>query len=316
VVGDVHSYALLPPPGSDDLILIDTGVRTDDAWEALRGGLKEYGFRVEDVTLILLTHAHPDHYGQARRIQRASGCHIYIHAEARQSFSRYETLDPSRAEIVAYHYARWGVPPELSTFRLGPVGSETLVESIEPDRYLSDGDRIDCAGICLEVVHTPGHCPEQVVFWVAESGTLFSGDHLLPEITPVPLLHVPETRKASRSPSLIRFLESLEKVEDLPARRVFPSHGDVIWDHRRLISSYRLHHEKRKLQIARSLRHGDLSPAGIAQKMFRRVWQQQVHLVLSEVIGHLDLLERDGCVETFERDGVIQYRLLSLPPPA
>jgi glyoxylase-like metal-dependent hydrolase (beta-lactamase superfamily II) len=315
-VGDINSYVLLPPADSDELVLIDTGVRTEDAWQALGQGLKEYGFRVEDVTLLLLTHAHPDHYGQARRVQEASRCPIYIHADARQSFERYESFDPARAELVAYHYARWGVPPELRVMRLGPPGSENLVEAIEPDRYLENGDRIDCAGIRLEVIHTPGHCPDEVVFWLPESGRLFSGDHLLPDITPVPLLHVPETRGASRVPSLIRFLESLERVEPLPARIVFPSHGDVIWDHRGLIASYRLHHEKRKLQIARGLRQGDLSPAEVARKMFRHVWQQQVHLVLSEVIGHLDVLERDGHVESFERDGVIRYRLLSLPTPA
>ena len=48
--------------------------------------------------------------------------------------------------------------------------------------------------------------------------------------------------------------------------------------------------------------------------MFRQVWRQQVHLVLSEVIGHLDLLEQDGNVEAIERDGVVRYRLVSLPP--
>ena len=311
----INVYLLLPPSGSDDLVLIDAGVRTDESWEALRVGMKEFGFRVEDVTLLLLTHAHPDHYGQARRIQRTSGCDVYIHAAARESFERYEHDDPARREAVAFHYARWGVPEELRSLRMGPAGVETYVESIEPDRYLADGDRIEHGGLEFEVIHTPGHCPEEVVFWVQEERMLFSGDHLLPDITPVPLLHIPETPNAPRVPSLVRYLESLERVLPIPARVIFPSHGEVFSDHLRLIRSYRLHHEKRKLQMARMLRDEDLSPADIGSRMFPRVWDQQVHLVLSEVLGHLDLLEQDGHVECREREGVVRYRLLSLPPP-
>jgi glyoxylase-like metal-dependent hydrolase (beta-lactamase superfamily II) len=315
-VGDINSYVLLPPAGSDELVLVDTGVRTERAWGALCAGLKEFGFAPRDVKLLLLTHAHPDHYGQARRIQEESGCRIYIHEDARGSFERYERMTPERAARVAFHYARWGVPAGMGLARSRPEGVEQWVEPIEPDRYLRDGDTIRCADLDVSVVHTPGHCPEEVVFWIPGLRVLLSGDHLLPDITPIALVDIPEAPEARRAPTLVRFLESLEKVERLPARRVFPSHGDVILDHRQLIASYRLHHEKRKLQIARLLREGDLSPAQIGERVFRRVWPEQVHLVLSEVIGHLDLLERDGHVESRERDGVIRYSLVSGPPPA
>jgi glyoxylase-like metal-dependent hydrolase (beta-lactamase superfamily II) len=314
-VGDINCYVLLPTEASDELILVDTGVRTDAAWEALRGGLKEFGFRVEDVSHLILTHAHPDHYGQARRIQQVSGCRIYIHEDARHSFERYQRLTPERMERVSYHYSRWGVPEELQLSRTAPEGVENLVEPIEPDRYLRDGDTLGFGDLEIDVIHTPGHCPEEVVYWIQEERTLLSGDHLLPDITPIALVDIPETPDTPRVPTLVQFLESLNKIEHLPAARAFPSHGDVIWDHRELIEDYRLHHAKRKLQIARQLRDGELSPGEIGAKMFRHVWRQQVHLVLSEVIGHLDLLEQEGNVEVVEREGVVRYRLVSLPPP-
>lgn len=314
-VGDINSYLLFPASSSDEVVLVDSGVRTDEAWQALRTGLGELGLEVQDVDLLLLTHAHPDHYGQARRIQEASGCRIYIHENARETFQRYERWTPERMEVVAYHYARWGVPAGMGFSRPAPEGVDRVVESIEPDRYLKDGDALRLGDLDVQVLHTPGHCPEEVVFWIPGLQALLSGDHLLPDITPVALVDIPETRRAERVPTLVRFLDSLDKVEGLPVRCAFPSHGDVIWDHRALIRSYRLHHAKRKLQIARVLREGELSPAEIGERMFRKVWRAQVHLVLSEVIGHLDLLEREGSVACAEREGVLRYALLREPEP-
>jgi glyoxylase-like metal-dependent hydrolase (beta-lactamase superfamily II) len=316
-VGDINTYLILPEPGSEELVLVDTGVKSDAAWAALTGGLKEFGFGPADVTLVILTHAHPDHCGQAARVRREAGCEVWIHEDAGETLARYGgDPEPSRADRVAREYARWGVERELSTGSTAPPGAHDIVEPFEPDRWFRDGDRVEISGFDLDVVHTPGHCPEQVVFWQADARQMLSGDHLLPDITPVSLLHLPEADDALRSRTMVQFLESLGRAEQLPARRAFPSHGDVIHDHRALIASYRLHHQKRMLQVARLLRDGELTPAEIGRRMFRRVWREQVYLVLSEVIGHLDLLEAEGHVEPFERDGVVRYRLLSEPNPA
>jgi glyoxylase-like metal-dependent hydrolase (beta-lactamase superfamily II) len=312
-VGDINSYAILPPPGSDELVLVDTGVKSKTAWAALEAGLKEFGFAIEDIRLVLLTHAHPDHYGQAARIQRTAGCPVWVHEDAEKSFDRYGQLPADRAEVVGFHFTRWGVPRENLPSRMGPPDASSYIEPLEPDRYLRDGDLVRIEGYDLEVVHTPGHCPEEVVFWQPEQRELLSGDHLLPDITPVTLLDVPATRTADRSRSLIRYNDSLTRVEQLPARRAFPSHGDVILNHRKLIAGYRLHQEKRKKRMLRSLQDGGLSPFELGRRMFPRVWRNQLHLVLSEVIGHLDVLESDGEVEVFEHEGVLRYRTRSRP---
>jgi glyoxylase-like metal-dependent hydrolase (beta-lactamase superfamily II) len=309
-VGDINTYAVLPRPGSDRLLLVDAGVRSDAAWAALCEGLKEFGFGVEDIGLLLLTHAHPDHYGQAARIRRTAGCPVWIHEAAAESFARYGPQDPARLESVEAWYALFGVPPEMRGGRMGPEGVQDLVEPLEPDRYLRDGEVVEWDGFDLEVVHTPGHCPEEVVFWQPASRAMLSGDHLLPDITPVTLLDFPASTGSPRTPSLVRYNESLARVERLPAAQAFPSHGDVIWDHLGLIASYRLHQEKRKLRIVRELAGApELTPCEIGQRMFPRVWQAQLHLVLSEVVGHLDVLERESRVEARERDGALRYRL-------
>lgn len=75
-VGDINCYVILPEEGSDQLVLIDTGVGTEDAWQGLQAGLGSEGYGIEDISLLLLTHAHTDHFGQASRIREVSDCQI------------------------------------------------------------------------------------------------------------------------------------------------------------------------------------------------------------------------------------------------
>jgi glyoxylase-like metal-dependent hydrolase (beta-lactamase superfamily II) len=179
-----------------------------------------------------------------------------------------------------------------------------IQDPIEVDGVLEDGDRIEIGDLRLEVIATPGHCAGHVVFWEPDLRLLFSGDHLLTDISPVPLLVFPERADAPRPRSLVRFMRSLERVEALDCELVFPAHGDVIRDHRKLIAGYRLHHERRKLQMLRQLRSEPATAWQLAAKLFPRAYETQLYLVMSEVIGHLDLLVEDGTVLLEERDGL------------
>lgn len=58
-VGDVHVYLIK----GDTLSLVDAGVKTKRAWEAVQTQLKELGYFPSDIEQIILTHHHPDHIG-------------------------------------------------------------------------------------------------------------------------------------------------------------------------------------------------------------------------------------------------------------
>jgi glyoxylase-like metal-dependent hydrolase (beta-lactamase superfamily II) len=208
-------------------------------------------------------------------------------------------------------FRRWGVPD--ACLRPEPGRAEfarAIQDPLDVDVVIAEGDALELGEFRLEVIETPGHCEGHVVFYERETQTLFSGDHLLTDISPVPLLSFPEREGEPRPRSLMRFMDSLAKVEGLACHVTFPSHGDVIWDHRKVIAGYRLHHERRKLQMLRMLREGPHSPFEIAARMFPRHVETQVFLVLSEVIGHLDLLEHEGLVVLEEAGGVEKARLL------
>jgi glyoxylase-like metal-dependent hydrolase (beta-lactamase superfamily II) len=306
-VGDINSYLLFPPSfdGGAGITLIDTGVKTDEAFQALRQGFKEFGVSLEQIDRILVTHAHMDHFGQALRLRQLSGARVWASRGEAALMRTHFSPSGDRRAVVREYFRRWGVPlewfdreSEISVF------ARRIQDPIEVDFLLDDGNRLEIGDLRLTAIHTPGHCDGHIVFYEPELRILFSGDHLLTDISPVPLLVFPEDASVPRPKSLVRFMQSLARVEGLDCELVFPAHGDVIRDHRKLIAGYRLHHERRKLQMLRQLREKPSTAFELAAKLFPKHYQSQVFLVMSEVIGHLDLLIDEGSVTLEERDGL------------
>jgi glyoxylase-like metal-dependent hydrolase (beta-lactamase superfamily II) len=306
-VGDINSYLLFPPSfeGGAGITLIDTGVKTDEAFEALRQGFKEFGVALEQIDRILVTHAHMDHFGQALRLRDRSGARVWASRGEAELMRTHFSPSGDRRDFVRAYFRRWGVPPEwFDRESEMAVLARRIQDPIEVDFVLDDGDRLEIGDLRLTVIDTPGHCDGHIVFYERELRILFSGDHLLTDISPVPLLVFPKHADEPRPKSLVRFMQSLARVEALDCELVFPAHGDVIRDHRKLIAGYRLHHERRKLQLLRHLREKPSTPFELAVKLFPKHYQTQVFLVMSEVIGHLDLLVDEGSVTLEERAGL------------
>jgi glyoxylase-like metal-dependent hydrolase (beta-lactamase superfamily II) len=240
---------------------------------------------------------------------------VGAHELAQQAIDRYsQDAPPERMERVRA-FLRWlGVPAERAEHAFGPPGGTSIVEHVVPDVTFHDGDRIELSDFPLDVLHTPGHCPEEVVFWNSDNGVMLSGDHLLPDITPVCLFDIPAQPGGARVRTLVQYLASLEKIERLDVRLLLPSHGDILTSQVDLLERYRLAIETRALKIVRFLAKGDSTPFDLAVRMFPKVWDSQLHLVLSEVLGHLDLLELRGSATTREERGVIHY--CSESPPS
>jgi glyoxylase-like metal-dependent hydrolase (beta-lactamase superfamily II) len=105
-------------------------------------------------THLLHTHAHIDHIGALADLKEQTGARGLLHPA---DFPLYSTLREQ---------ARWlGVPPP---------------RVVPPDGDLTEGERLECGGAALEVLHTPGHTPGSVTLAVSANGstTLLAGDTL------------------------------------------------------------------------------------------------------------------------------------------
>jgi hydroxyacylglutathione hydrolase len=131
--------------GSAEAIVIDPG----DEAPVLERALADMGL---DVAAILLTHTHFDHVGAVAPLARATGAEVWCP----------ELEVPVLADIM--RYVPW---PGFGPF-----------ESYAADHTVAGGERLELAGMEIDVLFTPGHSPGHVTYFVAAEQAVFSGDVL------------------------------------------------------------------------------------------------------------------------------------------
>ena len=206
---------------SDPLTLIDTGTATDRAFDAIVSQLDEHGFSIRDVGRVILTHKHIDHIGNAWRIQQESDAEILIHESEMKSIADVDPDSVRFKDLVADRLTVWNVPEELIPQPKDSASQSWDIQSATPTG-LVDGQRIDTSCGELEVLHTPGHTAGSICLKFGRQ--LFSGDHVLPTISP----NIGGGDMRQRG-LLKRFLVSLDRTIDLAPHvdLVLPGHGDV-----------------------------------------------------------------------------------------
>jgi glyoxylase-like metal-dependent hydrolase (beta-lactamase superfamily II) len=208
----------------DGIALFDTGMHQPGSMANLERALDMVGLKVELVRLLVCTHAHADHYGQAATVVARAGCELWMHpnhSHATAAVDDAEAAFERRMEVARSA----GVPDEplrrLAETRQGQ--SSGLAGIVAPARDLVDGVTVATDLGDWTVVETPGHAPSHVCLWQPERRLLISGDHLLGRVSPYyDYGHTPDP--------VGEFLTSLDRVEALGARLCLPGHGRTFTD--------------------------------------------------------------------------------------
>jgi glyoxylase-like metal-dependent hydrolase (beta-lactamase superfamily II) len=286
--------------------LVDAGIKTEVSFETLKKGLETIGVGLNSIERILITHGHIDHYGQAKRLSSLSGAPIYIHSK---EYGRIRSFIHSLGFIKSI-LLRNGAPETLVNEAIHYMESaQIMADSLDEAFFLDDGDSILFKSMSWKTIHCPGHSPGLICFHWPEKKILFTGDHLLKEITPNPILNVPEYRPPFRYPSLKDYLNSLEKIERLDLSLLLPAHGEEVHDVKALIQKIFTHHKGRMDRILFSLSKKEKTPFQIAMDLFPGVPPFEVFLGISEAVGHLDILKGKGIVKVNEKEGKDYYSL-------
>jgi glyoxylase-like metal-dependent hydrolase (beta-lactamase superfamily II) len=286
--------------------LVDAGIKTEASFEALKKGLEEIGFGLNAIERILITHGHIDHYGQAKRLSSLSGAPIYIHSK---EYGRTRSILHSLGFLKSV-LLRNGAPKALVDEAIHFIESaQNLADPLEEAIFLNDGDSISFRSMTWRTLHCPGHSPGLVCFYWPEKKILFTGDHLLKEITPNPILNVSENIFPLRYPSLREYLTSLENIERMALSLLLPGHGEEIHDARGLIQKVFSHHKERMNLVVAFLSKGERTPFEIAMDLFPGVPPFEVFLGISEAVGHLEILREKGMVGVKEKEGKDYYSL-------
>ncbi|MGE5346376.1 MAG: MBL fold metallo-hydrolase [Acidithiobacillales bacterium] len=306
-VGPVNVYLVRRDP----VTLIDTGPLTSEAWDALRGGLKREGLSVSDLSRVLLTHGHQDHFGLARRIAAHSRAQLLGGRLDREQFRMRRN---TKLLLDSLARADFGLGPRFVVMLAVSLVDHFAAPLAEWDE-LSGGETLAGDGWSVVVRSTPGHTPGSLTFEIPEAGLLFTGDTVLRDITPNAIVDEDPERPGEAFRSVTRYFETLESIERSNAS------SSLLTGHGRPIPDYPTHREKVQKKYARRIRdierHLGTGPKTVRELVtgvFPGIDAANLFLAYSEILGFLMYLEDEGRVERIAERLRDRYRLKPASP--
>jgi glyoxylase-like metal-dependent hydrolase (beta-lactamase superfamily II) len=224
---------------------------------------------IRSIRYAAITHPHPDHHGGVNELLAAFGGHLLCHDN---------------------------------------ILGDTPFGAPDPGRVhrFSGGETIDIDGYTLQVLHTPGHSPTHLCFYIPEERILFSGDTILGYGTSI--ISPPEGDMAD-------YLHTLETLAALDIRTICPAHGPVIEERApERIRWYITHRRERETLILEALKEG-LSRIPVITRRIYNEKDFQMHgrdlLPRAErtVLAHLGKLEKENIVSRENKEDGDHYFL-------
>jgi glyoxylase-like metal-dependent hydrolase (beta-lactamase superfamily II) len=273
----------------DGIVLVDTGMHEPGSMAHLERALEQAGLRLRSVRLIVCTHAHVDHCGQAGPIRERTGAPLWIHPDYPHLSATAGDFDQAlgrRLEVARQS----GVPaaPLRRWAEQRRASGTGIAGSIEPDRELVPGVTIDTDLGPWDVIFTPGHAPSHVCLHQPARRLLISGDHLLGRVSQYfDMGHTPDP--------VGEFLTSLDAVEALDARLALAGHGRPFTDVAAHVRANRELVAERLEAIRRGLAAGPLTAYDLARRVNGDAFTEaSANWFLSETLAWLNHLAVAG----------------------
>lgn len=311
-LGHVNMYVMEDERG---VAVVDPGLPTKESWNAVLQRLGQLGVPVARVHSVIVTHSHPDHYGGAERLRAESGADVITHRLFRTFFDPTEPPDVDAEELAMMMRSPFDSPPwggpgmdvpwqrkvKMRVARRFPK----LMRVPRPSIRLNETDRMSFARREWMAVHTPGHTHDHLCLFDPETGTLLSGDHVLPNITP----HI--SGLTGHGDPLTLFFDSLDKVGRFAhdVSIALPAHGTPFTNVGERVTSIKHHHEER-LQKLRDTSATLGRPATVMEfstHLFSP--RAQGSMADSEAFAHLEHLRLLGDFERIDSGDAFEYVL-------
>jgi len=314
LTGYVNIYLV---KGGNGCLLIDAGWSSKQALESLQSQLSEIGTRFEDISQIVATHFHPDHYSLAGKLRELSQAKIAMHRVERSLLEPYAEMAKIMQQGIEWLRIN-GMPVEeltrlVNQMRAANPEMMEFARFVLPDTALDGGEVISAGPFTFKVLWTPGHSPGHICLYEPERKILISGDHILPTITPVIELH-----PRSGDNPLDDYLNSLDAMRSLDVRLVLPGHGSPFSDLQSRIEQIIRHHKQRNEAILKAVEAKPKTAYQIANgipwmlEMGGVRWQELAPgdrtMAVSETLAHLESMRFGGKVNKSYQDGIIYYQ--------
>ena len=289
-------------------LLVDAGFRHEKCREDIMAGFASLGLDISEID-IYLTHMHADHSGLASSIA-GRGRRIYISAADLSWLKDVISVDDNWERFNS-RYVGASMPESIikNMAEINPAIKMSAAPGSHEYTKLYEGDTLSAGGYAFRCVATPGHTPGHMCLWSEETGVMFTGDHVLFDITPN------ITSWPSVEDSLGEYLESLKAVREYPVKTALPGHRNTGDFHAR-IDELIEHHRRRLAEIVDIVSgNPGISTYEIAGKMKWRIravnWDEfpgaQKIFAVGECMSHLDYLCLRGKISRKREAGVDRY---------
>lgn len=304
--GQVNVYLL---KGSV-LTLVDAGADTSLCYQQLVEQLRGYGVTISDIEQVILTHMHADHVGLLSKIMKQSNASVFINKKGTYSFigKGEPPLEQERqSHYMKKCFERWGADQDIKVF------GRFFPEAVDRRRinFLREGDILFAGDRYYQVFETPGHSQLDICLYNEEFGTFIGGDLLLPTITPVAYIEPPFPNQSTRSTPLIEYRESLKKVPLNPTISIYPGHGEIFMGAEDWINKRIQKIETRcKLLLSILEKKNRVTVYQLCQEIYHKHYKSIPYTVLSDIVGHLDLLEKRELIYRQKEKNIDYYEVL------
>lgn len=304
-VGPVNVYLI----EGDNLTLVDAGPKSPEAWEALQAGIQNCGYDISDIKQVVLTHHHIDHSGLLEQVRQNSNAEIMAHPLSVPYVELEKNFLDFHNHFFYELYRESGVPKEaLRIVEKHHRKMSIFSEQSQIDILLKHEKKVPNLPE-WEVLYTPGHSQSHISLYRNSDRVLIGADHIIKHISSNALIEPPMNNTPNRPLTLVQYRTSLEMCAAKEIDFILPGHGEVVYNHRELIT-YRLKKNWERTSAIRQFLHdGKKTAYELTTLLFPEIYRKELPLTFSETLGHLDLLSIVGQVEQTKRDGIIYYSL-------
>ncbi|WP_174733348.1 MBL fold metallo-hydrolase [Mesobacillus harenae] len=284
--------------GEEGWTILDTGLHDAEAYKSWKAIIEE-----KEITNIIISHYHPDHYGFAGSLQELTGAKVLMTKTDHNTALEF-AKEQKKGKLIQ-NYLNCGIPDKIvEEMTQNESGFNHLV-SPHPQvtGYLKAGDKIQFGKLQYEVMNAPGHSDGLICFYNKENSVLFSTDHILPKITPNISYHF-----YGEPNPLENYMQSLQSYKKLEAEHVIPSHGNPFTNANKRIDEILNHHEERFMKIL-DIAKAPSSIFDICLKLFgSKLTSHEMRFAIGETISHLQYLKHKGELSQDTYKGIYQYQ--------
>jgi glyoxylase-like metal-dependent hydrolase (beta-lactamase superfamily II) len=306
-VGSINCYLIEGSP----LTLIDTGPKTSKSLDTIEKELQGLSYNLSDIEQILLTHGHVDHIGLvAHFVRERTRVHgnapkVWINRNDAQVLTDYDRYMELYMRSIVKLVAECGVPrnqgqllaQENRTRLFNSIG-----ESVPTARSFEDGTTFKTGIGEIVGIWVPGHSLGSTCFVCDEQEIMFSGDHILGDISSNPSISFDGSERIS----MLTYFESLDRLSSRERYTAYPGHREPILDIKKRIEILRAEYDDKLQKAADSLMCSSQTIYEISRTVYGNYEMSSLILALAESYDLVRILEKRNQARIIRQNGLIQ----------